>query len=230
MTAVPRAYPLLARLRYAYYEAGEALRVVENAWWEGRWDGGRALGAVVEAMDHPRTPHRLRVHLRLSPEDAPVEMMLSLLRPDGEGEATYHFEAERVVAEGVWDGEAFSSVVPMPPGYTVAPYCIAADGLHFRSRRGAPPVERQPCYMVNPKQPQAPLAGASVSFSAEPLGEETLMVDGHLHTVQRYRAAYAEEPAPPADYWVTEEGYPLRMVSHRRTGEPVEVACIRFQR
>ena len=229
MSATPRPYPLLARLRYAYFEAGEELPVVENAWWEGRWDGGRALGAVVEAMAHPRQPHRLRVHLRLGPDDRPREMELTLLRPDGEGQASYRFEAETVHAGGVWNGETFRATTAMPPGYTVAPYCIAADGLHFRTRAGTALGGIQSYYMVNPKQNEDPLQGRHVSFNKTLFGEDTLEMNGRSCPVKRFRAAYEGEPAPPADYWVTGDGYVLRMESRRRTGERTEAVCIRLE-
>lgn len=229
MTAVPRSYPLLARLRYAYYEADHLLPVVENAWWEGRWDGGLALGAVVEAWEHPRSPHRLRVHLRLKPDDTPQEMTLSLLRPDGEGQASYRCEAETVIAEGVWNGEPFREETPMPQGYSVAPYCIAADGLHFLSRQRTDLPAARSCYLVNPKSSDTPLHGALVTFTALLRGEEVIEMNGQTHAVSRFGAAYVGDLAPPADYWVTQDGYALRMVSRRRTGERVEVVCDRFE-
>lgn len=228
MSATPRSYPLLARLRYAYFEAGRELPVVENAWWESRWDGGRVLGAVVEAMDHPRTPHRLRVHLRLSPQDTPVEMKLSLMRPEEQGEATYAFEPDRVLAEGEWDGEAFRHETPMTSGYTVAPYCIAADGLHFLRQQSGNTAGECVCYMVNPRSGDSPLIGQAVPFHVSYGTEEPVEVQGRSVPARRFTAAYTEGDAPPAEYWVTANGYPLRMRSQRRSGEPVEVVCIRL--
>ena len=230
MTFVPRAYPLLARLHYAYSEAGERLNVAENAWWERRPDGGRALGAVVEAMDHPRHPHRLRIHLRLGPNHSPMEMQATLLRPDGSGEARYVFHPEAVEASGDWNGEAFEDFISMPPGYTVAPSCMAADGLHFLKLPDGGLARSLNCYLLAPHRTTAPLLGQPATFSAQFVGKETVGIDGDAVPACRVRAAYAAAPHRPADFRLTREGYLLRMTAQRRDGASTEAICTRFTR
>lgn len=220
----PQPYPVLARMRYEYREHGQLTGVMENAWWESRWGGGRALGAVVEAWNHPRTPHRLRLYLRLTSDNAPVEMKQTLLRPDGEGDATYRCEAGRVLVAGEWRGVRFEEETPLPEGYTLAPWAVAADGLHFLPEWEAVGEQRRWVYATDPRYPEAPLLGRAVSFVAEALGDEEMTVDGVIWPTRRFRARYEEGPRRATDYWVTLEGYVARMWTEE-SGR--EVLCVR---
>jgi hypothetical protein len=221
MSATPRPYPVLARLRYDYREGDGPLNVVENAWWESRPDGGCVLGAVVEAMGHPRTPYRLRIHLRLAPDFTPRLMEATLLRPDGEGRAAYHFEAERVQVEGEWNGSPVEAESSMPHGYTVAPHCLAADGLHFRDPRNGV----RTCYLLDPRREDGPLVGKPAAFTSYYVKEETIEVSGAAYSASRFRAAYESLPDRPADFWVWDRRFALRMTSSRSNGQPVEIVA-----
>jgi hypothetical protein len=224
----PRPYPLLANLRYAYYEEERSLPILENAWWEARLDGGCVLGAVTEAMGDLRSPYRLRVRLRLKPDGSPREMELTLLRPDGEGRASYQFEPERVRATGEWQGHSFDQSADLPAGYSIAPHCFAADGLHFfiaEKDREA----RRSCYGIDPRRAENPLLGAASSFTFRYQGEENCRAGNAVFPARRFTAAYENAPDRPADFWVYQGRYPLRMDACGRKGTRRRILCDRLK-
>jgi hypothetical protein len=225
---ISRPFPLFARLRYAYYEEERELPILENAWWEGRPDGGFALGCVTEGMGDASAPFRSRVHLRLLADGAPREMMIVLSRPDGEGRADYQFLANRTRTTGEWSGAAFDVTTEMPAGYSVSPRCLSADGLHFRGLETGR-ESLLTCYHVDPRSPGNPLLGSSATFAAKRQGEELIRIGETGRIASRYSTHFVDAPDKPADFWVCEGRYALRMDARtRKEGKRFQILCEKF--
>jgi hypothetical protein len=97
----------------------------------------------------------------------------------------------------------------MPPGYTVAPHCFSADGLHFRPTDDG----LRACYLLDPRRPDDPLVGKPAAFTSYYGGEETLEVSEASYRGEKFRAAYVAFPGRPADFVTLNRQFALRMTT-----------------
>ena len=154
-------------------------------------------------------------------------MEVTLTRPDGEGSAIYRREGGLVRVEGKWAGLGFEQAIDLASEATWAPWCFAADGLHFRHVDLLGTVARLTCLALKPDGDGNPLAAVMARFEASFVAEETVMIGGAVFAAGRFRTVYSEMPAKATDFWIHGDGWPLRMATVREDGSSREIVAAR---